>query len=600
MLRPQDSATRDRKSLNGIWAFALDREGVGKAGRWFADRLPGRADMAVPASFNDIAADAEVRDYVGDIWYQRTVTVPKNWAGERVILHFESATHRATVWVDDTEVMSHEGGYTPFEADVTDHVTPGQTVRITACVNNSLSFQSVPPGVIEDTPDGPRQRYWHDFFNYAGLHRTVWLYSVPATRVEDVTVATGLDGTTGAVEWSTELATTGAAEGSAAVRVVLTDADGVEVATGTGASGTLTVAEVHPWAPGDGYLYGLTVEVTDGDADDAELLDSYRVNVGIRTVEVRGAQFLINGEPFYFKGFGKHEDLEVIGKGHNDAHLVHDFKLLDWIGANSFRTSHYPYSEDVIDYADAHGIVLIDETAAVGMNMGLGGGIFGSQGYTTFSPDTINDESRQVHAQAIRELIARDKNHPSVVLWSIANEPESDTEAAENYFRPLFEVAREADPTRPVGFVNVMLAPHGKCRVSQFGDVLMINRYYGWYVNTGDLPNAELAMMQEFKGWASEGKPIIVTEYGADTMAGLHSVTPQPWSEEYQVDLLEMSHRVFDSIDEVVGEHIWNFADFATTPGIMRVDGNKKGVFTRERRPKAAAHAMRRRWRGEH
>jgi beta-glucuronidase len=600
MLRPQDSATRDRKSLNGIWAFALDREGVGKAGRWFADRLPGSADMAVPASFNDIAADAEVRDYVGDIWYQRTVTVPKNWAGERVILHFESATHRATVWVDDTEVMSHEGGYTPFEADVTDHVTPGQTVRITACVNNSLSFQSVPPGVIEDTPDGPRQRYWHDFFNYAGLHRTVWLYSVPATRVEDVTVATGLDGTTGAVEWSTELATTGAAEGSAAVRVVLTDADGVEVATGTGASGTLTVAEVHPWAPGDGYLYGLTVEVTDRDADDAELLDSYRVNVGIRTVEVRGAQFLINGEPFYFKGFGKHEDLEVIGKGHNDAHLVHDFKLLDWIGANSFRTSHYPYSEDVIDYADAHGIVLIDETAAVGMNMGLGGGIFGSQGYTTFSPDTINDESRQVHAQAIRELIARDKNHPSVVLWSIANEPESDTEAAENYFRPLFEVAREADPTRPVGFVNVMLAPHGKCRVSQFGDVLMINRYYGWYVNTGDLPNAELAMMQEFKGWASEGKPIIVTEYGADTMAGLHSVTPQPWSEEYQVDLLEMSHRVFDSIDEVVGEHIWNFADFATTPGIMRVDGNKKGVFTRERRPKAAAHAMRRRWRGEH
>ncbi|WP_029136270.1 beta-glucuronidase [Nakamurella lactea] len=599
MLRPQDSPTRDRKSLNGIWSFALDREGSGRADRWFAGALPGTEDMAVPASFNDIAADPAVRDYVGDIWYQRTVTVPRGWAGERIVLHFESATHRATVWVDDTEVMSHEGGYTPFEADVTDHVTPGTTVRITACVNNSLSFSSVPPGVIEDTPDGPRQRYWHDFFNYAGLHRTVWLYCAPATRVQDVTVVTGLDGSTGTVDWTAELATAVTVEGSVSpvVRVSLADAAGTEVATGSGESGTLTVPDVHPWAPGDGYLYRLSVEITDGAADDATVLDSYGLNVGIRTVEVRGAEFLINGEPFYFKGFGKHEDLEVIGKGHNDPHLVHDFKLLDWIGANSFRTSHYPYSEDVIDYADAHGIVLIDETAAVGMNMGLGGGIFGSQGYTTFSAETINETTQQVHAQAIRELIARDKNHPSVVLWSIANEPESDTPAAEAYFRPLFDVAREADPSRPVGFVNVMLAPHGKCRVSQFGDVLMINRYYGWYVNTGDLPNAEIALAEELRGWASDGKPIIITEYGADTLAGLHSVTPQPWSEEYQVELLEMSHRVFDSIDEVVGEHIWNFADFATTPGIMRVDGNKKGVFTRDRRPKAAAQLMRRRWR---
>ena len=116
--------------------------------------------------------------------------------------------------------------------------------------------------------------------------------------------------------------------------------------------------------------------------------------------------------------------------------------------------------------------MIIDETAAVGLNMGLGGGIFGTQGYQTFSPDTANDATREVHAQAIRELITRDKNHPSVVLWSIANEPESDTDKAEKYFQPLFDVAREADPTRPVGFVNVMLAPHGKCRVSQFSDVL--------------------------------------------------------------------------------------------------------------------------------
>ena len=147
--------------------------------------------------------------------------------------------------------------------------------------------------------------------------------------------------------------------------------------------------------------------------------------------------------------------------------------------------------------------MVIDETAAVGLNMGLGGGIFGAQGYQTFSDDTINDETQAVHAQAIRELVARDKNHPCVVLWSIANEPESETAEAEDYFRPLFDVARAADPTRPVGFVNVMLAPHGTCRVSQFADVLMINRYYGWYTHTGDLDNAEAALEDELRGWAA-------------------------------------------------------------------------------------------------
>jgi beta-glucuronidase len=590
MLRPQDTSTRERKNLNGLWQFRLDPQGKGRSASWFSQPLTESRQMVVPASFNDIAADAEVRDYFGDVWYQTTVWVPRGWQGRRIVLHFESATHRATVWVNDVEVISHEGGYTPFEVDITDHVVAGQEVRITALINNTLHWQSIPPGVIEDTPAGKRQRYWHDFFNYAGIHRTVWLYATDPAHITDITITTELDGDNGVINYTVDAESADDLE----TKVVLRDANGTEVTTGTGPSGRFNVPSVHKWAPRDGYLYDLEVQLVRGDT----VVDSYHQRVGIRTVRVDGIRFLINGEPFYFTGFGKHEDVPVIGKGHNDAYLLHDFELLTWIGANSFRTSHYPYSEDVLDYADRQGIVIIDETAAVGLNMGLGGGIFGGQGYQTFSPDTVNDATREVHAQAIRELIARDKNHPSVVLWSIANEPESDTEGAEKYFQPLFDVAREADPTRPVGFVNVMLAPYGKCRVSQFGDVLMLNRYYGWYVNTGDLAAAEIAWEDELKGWASEGKPIIITEYGADTYPGLHTlVAASPWTEEYQVEYLDMNHRVFDRIDAVVGEQVWNFADFTTTSGIMRVGGNKKGVFTRDRQPKAAAYALRRRWR---
>src|SRR3954447_10548828 len=278
MLRPQDGPTRERKSLNGLWRFRLDPGGAGREDGWWRAPLADAIEMPVPASYNDVLADAAVRDHVGDAWYQTVVRVPRGWAGERVVLRFDSATHRAVVWVDDVEVARHESGYTPFEADVTAHVRPGAEVRITVVVDNRLTWLSLPPGIVEDG----KQTYFHDFFNYAGLHRSVWLYSTPPSYIDDVTVVPGLDGTTGTVGY--RVGTTG--EG--AVRAVLLDADGTEVASADGAEGELTVESVHLWRPGEGYLYDLRVELTDG----GEVIDSYTLPVGIRTVEVRGTQFL--------------------------------------------------------------------------------------------------------------------------------------------------------------------------------------------------------------------------------------------------------------------------------------------------------------------
>jgi beta-glucuronidase len=280
--------------------------------------------------------------------------------------------------------------------------------------------------------------------------------------------------------------------------------------------------------------------------------------------------------------------------------MVHDFELMRWLGANSFRTSHYPYDEAFLDYADRHGVVVIDETAAVGLNLDTGAGILNqAEPLDTYSDATIDARTRETHRQAIRELVARDKNDPCVVIWSIANEPDTVSPAARGYFEPLVAETRHVDPTRPVAFANFMVATPERDVVSDLFDVLLLNRYFGWYVHTGDLVAAERLLEAELREWAQRGKPIVMTEYGADTQPGLHSITSEPWSEEFQVDLLAMYHRVFDRIDAVVGEHVWNFADFDTRTGISRVDGNKKGVFTRERRPKASAHALRRRWRGE-
>jgi beta-glucuronidase len=591
VLRPRETRTRERRSLDGLWSFALDPDGVGRAEEWYKQSLPGAREAPVPSSYNDVFADASIRDYVGEVWYQTSVRVPERWAGGRIVLRLDAATHRATAWVNGKEVVEHAGGYTPFEADVTEVVELGDENRIAVAVDNRLTWETIPPGRVTETPDGPRQSYFHDFFNYAGLHRSVWLFTTPRSHISDITVVTGLESATGTVTYHVETAGDDAGE----IRVALRDAEGAEVARSSGNSGELTVEDVHPWRPGEGYLYELAVELW-GDGDAA--VDVYELPIGIRTVRVDGTRFLVNEEPFYFTGFGKHEDGPVRGKGHDNVFMVHDFALMEWLGANSFRTSHYPYAEEVLEYADRHGIVVIDETPAVGINSGLAAGAFGAEPFTTFSPETIGPATQEAHRQAIRELITRDKNHPCVVLWTIANEPESVTPEAREYFEPLAAEARRLDPSRPIGFTNVMMATPDVDVITDLFDVVMLNRYYGWYVHAGDLAAAERGLEDEIRAWTdAHGKPIIFTEYGADTFAGLHGVTPTPWTEEYQVEVLEMFHRVFDRHDAVVGEQIWNFADFATAPGILRADGNKKGVFTRERRPKAAARMLRRRWR---
>ena len=594
MLSPRQSATRERTSLDGLWRFALDARAVGRDEGWWMSALPGDAEMAVPASFNDVIPTREARHHVGDVWYQRAVRVPRGWEGQRIVLRFDAATHRATAWVGDTKVAEHEGGYTPFEADISDHVRAGEEVRVTVVVNNELHWTSIPPGSVVELDDGRRtQGYFHDFFNYAGLHRSVWLHATPRTYLADITVTTtGIDGGTGFVAYRTVVE----GDGEHQVRAIVRDADGAEVARADGPIGELRIDAATLWRPGAGCLYKLDVEVL---GPDGEVVDIYPQPFGVRTVAVDGHRFLINGEPFHFTGFGKHEDFAVHGRGYDAAVMVHDFELLDWLGATSFRTSHYPSDEAFLDYADRHGVVVIDETAAVGLNLNTGTPILGAtEGLSTYSEETVSTRTQETHRQAIRELIARDKNHPCVVIWSIANEPDTVSPEARPYFEPLVAETRRLDPTRPVGFANFMLATPERCVISDLFDVLLLNRYFGWYANTGDLPSAERALETELREWAKREKPIVMTEYGADTQPGLHSLTSEPWSEEFQTDLLAMFHRVFDRVDAVVGEQIWNFADFSTSSGIMRVDGNKKGVLTRDRRPKAAAHALRQRWRG--
>ncbi|MFA6076143.1 MAG: beta-glucuronidase [Negativicutes bacterium] len=590
---PYESSTRVVIDISGLWRFRFDFDAEGRENRWY-EGLTDTVFMAVPASYNDIFAEAKYRDFVGDVWYQKEFIVPREWKNKRNIIRFGSVTHKAEVWLNGEKIVEHEGGYTPFEGELNEYVRYGEKNTVVICVNNELSKTTIPCGTIVERKKNYKELYPHfDFYNYSGIHRPVKLVSMPVEHINDITIVTDIDGNNGVIEYKTE--TTGWDN----IAINVYDEDGKEIARNTGKAGRIIIENASFWQPGKAYLYDFNVKIVD--KDKAEIIDEYSLPVGIRTVKIEKNKFLINGTPFYFKGFGKHEDSPVRGRGFDNAINLRDFELLKWIGANSVRTSHYPYSEEFIQLADRTGLVIIGEAPAVGLvnstfNFMAGAGIEPTK--TFFDLEEVKTKTLGNHKKSIFELINRDKNSPSVVMWCLANEPVSHEEAAHNYFKEIFGYARKLDPqNRPLTYANELSSGWGKCKIHKFCDVLCLNRYYGWYNDGGiALEFAVDAFKSELEGWVTTGKPIIISEYGADTMPGIHKLPGVMWSEEYQVEFLEKQHEVFDSVENIVGEHMWNFADFQTVQGIMRVDGNKKGAFTRDRQPKLAAHFLRNRW----
>ncbi|MBM6615719.1 beta-glucuronidase [Desemzia sp. RIT804] len=588
MLYPITTESRTLSDLSGVWKFYLDDD-TKKVD--VTKPLETEAVMAVPGSFNDQGVLSEIRHHTGVVWYETEFTVAKPLLSERIVLRFGSVTHQATVYVNGQYVVEHKGGFTPFEATINDVLAPGKN-RVTVAVNNILDYTTLPVGNYSETTgeNGKIIRKTSenfDFFNYAGIHRPVKIYTTPHQYVEDIVITHKVNGD------SAEVYTVVQAAGDFdVIKVTLLDQAGKEVASGNGAETALTVKNVHLWQPMNAYHYIARVE----GYKDGELVDVYEEPFGIRTVEVGENQFLINGKPFYFKGFGKHEDMYINGRGMNEVANVLDLNLTKWIGANSFRTSHYPYSEEMMRLADKEGIVVIDETPAVGLFSSFDFLLSGA-GESRNTWDLMN--TTEAHEQILRELIARDKNLACVVLWSIANEPALHEEGAREYFEPLINLTKELDPqNRPVTIVNIQMSTPDKDLVADLLDVIALNRYYGWYFHTGDLKAGEKGLREELDLWQEKypGKPVMFTEYGADTIPGYHAIDDIPFTEEYQVRYYDMYHKVFDDYEQVIGEQLWNFADFETKVGINRVQGNKKGIFTRAREPKMIAHVLRNRW----
>lgn len=589
MLYPQNSSTRQVTDLSGFWRVQFDEGGNGS----FASGFEGGEIIAVPASWND--QFNERRDYFGIAWYQTRFALPWGWRGERIFIRFNSVNYLADVWLNGTQIGSHEGGHLPFAFDITDYVRDDDNLLVVR-VDGGLAPDRVPPGKLAGQAgisfgraDFPDTNF--DFFPYCGIQRPVLLYTTPQDAISDVTVTTEIEGMSGVVIVNT----LNTADHEATTRVTLQGHGANFAAEGENVS--LTVPNAALWSPDTPNLYQLTVELL----RDGVVIDRYTLEIGVRTIKVEGDRLLLNGEPVYLRGFGRHEDFPVVGKGLLPALIVKDYALMRWIGANSFRTTHYPYSEQMVELADQLGFLIIDETPAVGL-------FFAQPGL---------ERRNELCKQYIRDLIDRDKNHPSVIMWSLANEPHTARpEARQTYqsqdftvidqpsrpeavaaFKEQAELAHALDPTRPITLVSHEGATE---EAWQFFDVISLNRYFGWYSQSGEIEvgttrlSREIDLIHErFPG------PFILTEFGTDTIPGHHAEPPEMFSEEYQAEFLSQYIAMLNSKPFVVGEHIWNLCDFKTSQGVVRMGAyNYKGVFTRDRRPKLAAHRIREIWTG--
>ena len=520
-------------SLDGLWEMQVGEKSY---------------PMLIPGVWERIP---ELRSYRGTAEFTRTVTVKEAGA---YLLRFGGVSHSATVYWDGVQVGWHYNAYTAFEV-LLENVGAGEhTLRVTA----DNRYETGKPLHVPN-----------DYYTYGGLNRPVEMHRLACARIRRMQFSCEQTGE-GAYRAKVELFVQAIADCGLMQAVVCVAgsearADVPEMKAGTDAVISLVteVSGVQAWDIGQGNLYDLkaTLLAQVGPVDD--LID----RVGFRTLSWQDEKILLNGREIFIKGFNRHEDHGQFGSSLPLDAMMDDLQLLLSTGANSVRTCHYPNDPRFIDLCDAMGVLVWEENHARAIDI---------------HPENFD----QVCAIVNEEMVTQHYNHPSIWVWGILNECESETEFGREVYRKQLEQLRRLDPTRPTTFAS--------CRFftdvcMDLPDVCAFNIYPLWY---HDEPAADYAQrIADFMDSAgAAGKPIIFSEFGAGAIVGYHDPFGRAkWSEERQADILDQQLQAIMGMQRVSGAYIWQFADVRVAeewaysrPKTV----NNKGVFDQYRRPK--------------
>ena len=561
---PVNASLRPGLDLNGQWHRIVDPYDTGyydyrlqpydaaaqPSGGFFLDRRPqAETDLieysfdaspllAVPGDWN--SQDERLLYYEGTVWYRHLFDYTPSGANSRVFLWFGAANYEADVYLNGHKLGHHVGGFTPFAFEATALLQPSGNSLVVR-VNNQRRRAGVPTVMT-------------DWWNYGGLTRDVRLVEAPATFIADCAIHLA----SGARD---RIAVRVRLDGAQPVQKITITIPELSLTAGstTGADGVAAIELAAPglalWSPDRPKLYTVTVAAeTDGLTDE----------IGFRTIAVRGHDILLNGQPLFLRGICLHEENPLRGGrafSPADATL-----LLGWareLNCNFVRLAHYPHNEHMARLADKLGLLLWEEIPVY-------------WAITWDDPDTLANARNQ-----LAELIGRDQNRASVIVWSVANETPVG-EARTRFLRTLIDDARSRDGTRLVSAaMEVRTDPADADHkivddpLGEFTDLQSFNEYVGWY---DGLPE-KIARVR----WTiSRDKPVIISEFGADAVQGMHGGPNTRFSEEYQEQVYRLTLPMLDKIPQFRGCTPWILCDFRSPRRVLPQiqDGwNRKGLI---------------------
>lgn len=546
------STTRSEVSLDGRWEFIPDPNDVGERKAYYDDFPDDHDTQHVPGTWNTTPA---YYDHEDPAWYHRTFFLRE---GGDALLRFVGVAHEATVWVDGRKVATHYGGYTPFEAHLPD--LDAGTHDVTVRVDNSRTPHGLP---LPDT----------DWFPYGGITREVFVERVPTIHLADLAVRYRLDDTTATVSVTATIRNA-SDESAAELLVEVGDARVREEATIPPGRSTQQVelrVDVERWSLEDPTLSDVRAVVS----DESGVEDERRDRIGFREIEVDERSLWLNGEPVAMKGVNRHEDHPDWGHAVPHALIERDLDIIEQLGCNTIRTSHYPNHPYFLDLCDERGILVLEEIP------------YWQYDEDDFGREHVLDRGERM----LTEMIERDRHHPSIVAWSLHNECYNQQDGVADATKRLAETARTSDDSRPLTLASNTNWRGYEDQCLQYVDFVCLNAYWGWYHDDQEWSE----FLQEIRDQHPE-KPILVSEFGAGAMQGERTWEGQKWSESYQADLLERTITTFHETDYVTGWTIWQYCDTRTESRKAMVrprTKNNKGIVGEYRRPKEAYGRLR-------
>jgi beta-glucuronidase len=543
---------REKESLNGYWNFCIDQYDSFLRAAWFKEEdkdIDGRdlpldydfedwEKVVVPSCWN--TEKPEYFYYEGSAIYTRTFKYI-NRGEKRLFIKFGAANYEAYIFLNKQIIGYHKGGSTPFYIEATKYME--QYNRLTVVVNNTRRKEQIPANNT-------------DWYNYGGLYRDIEIIRLPETFIKNFRINLVKESNFKKIEAEVELSSSVCS--NATLKIPELNINKViNVKDGKG----YEVIECEPelWSPENPKLYDVEISCIN---------DSIKEEIGFREISVNGSEIYLNGKNIFLKGISCHEESVINGKAIKDDEIIENIKLAKEMNCNYMRLAHYPHTEKTAKIADKMGIMLWEEIPVY------------------WAIDFDNPISFKDAKNQLLELINRDRNRTSVIIWSVGNE-NADTDARLNFMKNLAIVAKEEDPTRLVSAACLVDTVENKMvdRLANYLDIIGINEYYGWY-------DPDFERLPKCFNNSHIIKPVIISEFGADARPNHRGTRDDLFTEDMQKDVYEKQIQTLKDIEYIKGMSPWILYDFRCPRRHNKFQRgyNLKGLLSNDKKHKKLAY----------